>query len=499
MNVLELMLDESMSGWRPKTSKTGGLPHISYEARKPVPLGTMLRNSVECTTGIFVHHDIVESSTDQWKKKYSDPPTKSSLPRGEMVSYHTAEVLRQAEGANVLRGGWVGGDAWFGSIESCIELKKRLGLYSTFIIKQNVQYFPMKILHAVLVARHGSRPAGHWVVMQANIGGVELYVMAYAWSSKGVAYMVSSCGKTVRHEQSYISRFEDEYGNVQEKELPRPAQAHMLYEFLPLIDEHNKARQNSLALEKCWMTKSCWNRIITTLLGMAVVDVQRWDRNKRHGYMMRPPSGFGDDDDDGVMDDFDIKTMANLIGRPLTDGRFKYYRKSNRPSQRVTASTNMDGRALTRIIGEDGSWNYAKNNPDEKTRCRQKSCFICQRYTPRTINTQWMCVRCNMPLCQIDRSDRKTRMYSCVVEHSMTHNQILGCGFVARMAFTMPDQLKAYKLTRSEKKKREERNDKRKRLREEAKAQDQLEEDSEDDESSVVSPPPLRRSSRFNK
>ena len=160
-----------------------------------------------------------------------------------MVSYHTAEVLQQAEGANVVRGGWVGGDAWFGSIESCVELKKCLGLYSTFIIKQNVQYFPMKILHAVLVARHGSRPAGHWVVMQANIGGVELYVMAYAWSSKGVAYMVSSCGKTVRHEQSYISRFEDEYGNVQEKELPRPAQAHMLYEFLPLIDEHNKARQ----------------------------------------------------------------------------------------------------------------------------------------------------------------------------------------------------------------------------------------------------------------
>ena len=52
------------------------------------------------------------------------------LTRGEMVSYHTAEVLRQAEGANVVRGGWVGGDAWFGSIESCIELKKHLGLYS---------------------------------------------------------------------------------------------------------------------------------------------------------------------------------------------------------------------------------------------------------------------------------------------------------------------------------------------------------------------------------
>jgi hypothetical protein len=56
--------------------------------------------------------------------------------------------------------------------------------------------------------------------------------------------------------------------------LPRPAQAHMVYELLPLIDEHNKAGQNSLALEKYWITKSCWNRIIMTLLSMAVVDVQ---------------------------------------------------------------------------------------------------------------------------------------------------------------------------------------------------------------------------------
>jgi hypothetical protein len=101
--------------------------------------------------------------------------------------------------------------------------------------------------------------------------------MAYAWSSKGVAYMVSSCGKTVMHEQSYVSRYEDEYVNVQEKELSRPAVAYFLYEFLPLIDEHNKARQSALALEKKWLTKCPSTRIQTTFLGMAVVDLQRWD------------------------------------------------------------------------------------------------------------------------------------------------------------------------------------------------------------------------------
>lgn len=180
LRVVYIMLDESMSGWRPKTSKTGGLPHITHEPRKPVPLGTMIRNAVECATGIFVNHDIVDTPNVQWLKKYLDPPTKSHLPRGEDVSYHTAEVLRQAEDSNLIEGGWVGGDAYFGSIESCVELKRRLGAYSTFIIKQNVNYYPMKVLHAIMAAQCGSRPAGNWVVMTATIGGVDLYVMAYA-------------------------------------------------------------------------------------------------------------------------------------------------------------------------------------------------------------------------------------------------------------------------------------------------------------------------------
>ena len=93
--------------------------------------------------------------------------------------------------------------------------------------------------------------------------------------------------------------------------------------------------------------------------------------------MMRSVGGFAAAAADGIVDDFDMKTMANLIGRPLTDGRFKFYWKSNCPSKRITNSTNVNDMALTCIIGPDGSWNYAKSNPDEKTCCHQKSCFIC--------------------------------------------------------------------------------------------------------------------------
>ncbi len=46
------LLDESLSAWRPRKDKTGGLPNISFILRKPEPLGTEF-NSMACSlTGI---------------------------------------------------------------------------------------------------------------------------------------------------------------------------------------------------------------------------------------------------------------------------------------------------------------------------------------------------------------------------------------------------------------------------------------------------------------
>ncbi|KAL7554128.1 hypothetical protein ACHAWF_017536 [Thalassiosira exigua] len=446
MRVIYLMLDESMSGWRPKTSKTGGLPNISHEPRKPVPLGTMVRNAVECITGIFVHQDIVQGPLGQWAKKYSSPPTKSSLPKGENISYHTAEVLRQAENSKVEKGGWVGGDAWFGSVGSCVELKKVLGIHSTFIVKQNVNYFPMKVLHAVLVARYPQRPAGHWVVMKTTISGVNIFVMAYAWSQKGIAYMVSSCGTTVRHEKNYMSRFEDEFGNVSEKELPRPTVAHFVYEFLPLIDEHNKARQNYLALEKHWLTKCCWTRLVTTFLGMSIVDLQRMDRNRRGEHI-----DHAIDAEDEHAQDFDIKMMANYVCKPLTSGKFKY-RETAQPSTRTTAKDKAT-KPLARITAEDGSENYpAKNGGRAKP--RSMTCYTCCRYMDRGSCTNWWCTACKMPLCQMDRTCAFMQQ-GCLEEHLASKNKHLGCNGQKWTSFKMPEEQKVCVQTRSSKVKKQ--------------------------------------------
>ena len=77
----------------------------------------------------------------------------------------------------------------------------------------------MHILHSILIARHKAISSGYLFVMKAT-AEMDLFIMAYAWSAKDVAYMLSSCGTIVMDKDLYIFRFEDDYGNVQEKQLP---------------------------------------------------------------------------------------------------------------------------------------------------------------------------------------------------------------------------------------------------------------------------------------
>jgi len=87
---------------------------VTYEQRKPKLLGTMFKNGVEATTCIMVTQDILEGAASQQEKKYVEDI--SSLPKRKPIMANVSEMLHQCESANVADGGWVGGDAWFGSI-----------------------------------------------------------------------------------------------------------------------------------------------------------------------------------------------------------------------------------------------------------------------------------------------------------------------------------------------------------------------------------------------
>ena len=178
---------------------------------------------------------------------------------------------------------------------------------------------------------------------------------------------------------------------------------------------------------------------IKGVLGMAVVDLQRFDRNKRKGFVERVL--FLSDVNEDCPDDIDIRTMANLISKPLTSGKFKY-----RDAPQPSARTNDTNKPLVRITdGEDGSYNYASGKP------RTNSCYICRQYMQKGKNTVWQCRDCGMPICQKSRCDAY-RKETCLEEHKASEDEYLGCkkgGLKNRKAFAFPDHLKKVKWTRS--------------------------------------------------
>lgn len=68
---LILVLDESMSANRPCKDKTGGLPNLSFIARKPKPLGTKFKSVADAATGVVLHLEIQECKDSIRAKKHS--------------------------------------------------------------------------------------------------------------------------------------------------------------------------------------------------------------------------------------------------------------------------------------------------------------------------------------------------------------------------------------------------------------------------------------------
>jgi hypothetical protein len=100
---------------------------------------------------VLVVQDVVQNPEMQARKFYHGE--RSFMPDKSDITAHTAEVLRLIENAKLPVGGWVGGDSWFGSTTAAVEVMQRFSVNSTWIIKQNQSWFPMKALYAVIKAR----------------------------------------------------------------------------------------------------------------------------------------------------------------------------------------------------------------------------------------------------------------------------------------------------------------------------------------------------------
>jgi hypothetical protein len=216
------------------------------------------------------------------------------------------------------------------------------------------------------------------------------------WSNKGVSYFISTCGSTEPSEYKYEAKYEDDWGHTSIRLLDRPKIADFLYHYLPLIDEHNKQRQNLLGCR--WLSKDCRFRLLTTIIGMSVVDMHCCYRYYKIKVMM------GEEHDN--IDQIRITQFTNFICGQLEQWQYKQqHRPSPNSDQLLTRIYDSKTGQLTKPPN-DKQCNKGRNvgNPVELT------CFMCHHY--RDINgnqicrkTAFWCKTCHMPLCKTCQID----------------------------------------------------------------------------------------------
>ena len=156
---------------------------------------------------------------------------------------------------------------------------------------------------------------------------------------------------------------------------------------------------------------------------------QRWDRNKRHG----PNTAI----DDEFAENFDIRRMANLIGKPLLT--YLTYRNTAAPRPTPRGSVPED---FARITDKHGNIHRPRKNDTDRLRGFQQDCFICRQYTDKQKNTQWKCAKCGMPLHNNDQG----RELTCLQEHLQSCDPYLGCGLMQRSRWSLPNHLRKYRV-----------------------------------------------------
>jgi hypothetical protein len=113
------VLDESMSTWRPRTTKQGGLSHSSYVIRKPEPLGTEFKTAADPATGIMLALEIQEGKADMDATRAQSGDT--LIPSTSCV----ARLVSQIPPAPLKYRRIIVGDAWFTNVGTAVEVARQ--------------------------------------------------------------------------------------------------------------------------------------------------------------------------------------------------------------------------------------------------------------------------------------------------------------------------------------------------------------------------------------
>jgi hypothetical protein len=165
------------------------------------------------------------------------------------------------------------GDSWFTGIK-VVEWAAAAGGHAYFgALKTSTKCTPFQ----ELIDKMKDYPSGAYLVMECTTPkGHDLICIGYKYSaSKVLVFLGTKNAGSTKLGEPYVARFPDAFGNVAERNVPRPDVISKYFSDSNVIDSHNHVRQYELALEKRWIIFDCYFRINTTLIGMTVADAWR--------------------------------------------------------------------------------------------------------------------------------------------------------------------------------------------------------------------------------
>ena len=382
---MRYIMDESMSSWRPQKSKTGGLPHLSFIARKPEPLGTEFKCAAECRSGLLTWLEIQEGRARMTQLKGC-----SSLGATAACVYRCVEdtTVDSTTGPRTFLG-----DSWFASVKAAVATAQS-GHHFVGHVKNAHASFPKAYLKETL----GPLCGGTSLHLEGSVDGIRLVASGYKYSRKKVLFFVHTkgCHTSTAPGTPYMARFCDAMGNQCRRAVSRPQVVADYFRDSPRVDAHNQVRQFELALEKKWVTWDAYFRLWSTLIGINTVDA--W-KATRTGVGPSHPMG------NTSIREFTNVLAQQCVTNDLGDSRIGSGYAAHNIGPRVRPSSRGP------IQGDDVLRHELVSLGTQPTRPGsthshwrvQRICVYCSRVLREKRVTCFQCNVCQIALCRVPR------------------------------------------------------------------------------------------------
>ena len=249
--------DETVAPWDGQEGpKPTQIPHSHYIPRKPKETGAELNTQADGQSGGIYRMDIERGKSDPFVRDYEAE-----------WGYTTALNFRLGE--TILNTGRIfAGDSRFMSVDQVEDLHIK-GIYAIGDVKTKTTRYPTKKIQELC----GPNP-GDWCVMSSTLAdGFKIYAIGHRRGGE-VHTFIASCGTTVAGTPQAHREDMSAYGNMEPRKCPKVL--NLWSQQQPKIDKNNRFRQDILAIEERFVTKSFPFRMLTTVLGITFANTFEW-------------------------------------------------------------------------------------------------------------------------------------------------------------------------------------------------------------------------------